>query len=405
VTDTESEKDDREPAVTQAASGSGRTVSRVLLGVATIVAIVASLTIWIHTQGLDTDEWVETSTELLDEPELREALAEHIVDSLYLRVDVAAGMAELLPEDLEGLAGPIAATLRGPATDAVDRLLRTDEIQTLWALANRTAHETMVRVLRDETRPGLSTAEGEIVLDLGEIVATVGERLGLSASRLESLPPDAGQIVIFESDELDTAQKAVEILDLVAWFLFVAVVALYLAAVYFDPNHRREAVRDVGLSLLAVGVVVLLVRQLAVRVILDALIEDPLQRSRVGVAAYVATDLLREIGWSALFYGLLIVLFAALFGEHSWAVAVRRAISPAFNQAGGRAVVVSGVLLLLFLWWSPGRAFERWPTALTFVVLAGVGLYVLARRTRREFPEVTFGEVLRSPRAATPSSP
>ena len=403
MTDTESATEDSEPTVTGATSSSGRTVSRVLLGIATVVAVVASITTWVRTQGLDTDEWVETSTELLDEPELREALAEHIVDALYARVDMTEGMAELLPEDLQGLSGPIAAALRGPATDAVERLLRTDEIQALWALANRTTHETMVQILRDETGPGLSTAEGTVVLDLGEIVALVGERLGLSGSRLESLPPDAGTIVIFESNELDTAQRAVEFMDLLAWFLFIAVVALYAGVVYFDRGRRLEAVRNVGLSVLAVGVVVLLVRLIAVRMILDALIENPLQRSRVGVAAYVATDLLREIGWSEVFYGLLILLFAALLGEHPWATGTRRAIAPAFNQTPGRAAVAAAIILLLLLLWSPGRAFERWPTALMLVVLLGIGLYGLSRQVRREFPDVTFGDVIRSPRPPTPA--
>jgi hypothetical protein len=49
--------------------------------------------------------------------------------------------------------------------------------------------------------------------------------------------------------------------------------------------------------------------------------------------------------------------------------------------AGG----VTAVLLIL-LWWSPGRALDRWVTALTLVgLLIGAGV-ALTKRIRDEFP-------------------
>ncbi len=82
----------------------------------------------------------------------------------------------------------------------------------------------------------------------------------------------------------------------------------------------------------------------------------------------VATGLLRQMGWSALIYGLLIAMFAWLLGDHGWAVATRRTLAPALNASTGMVVAATAVLLLLLWVWSPGRVFDGWATGLTLVV-------------------------------------
>ena len=96
-----------------------------------------------------------------------------------------------------------------PATDAVDRLLGTQVVADLWSEANRQSHEQLVRVLKDETGPVLSTADGVVTLELGELVKRVGEEFGLSGDVFDELPDDVGRVTIAESDELGTAQDVV----------------------------------------------------------------------------------------------------------------------------------------------------------------------------------------------------
>jgi hypothetical protein len=40
------------------------------------------------------------------------------------------------------------------------------------------------------------------------------------------------------------------------------------------------------------------------------------------------------------------------------------------------------------LWWSPGRAFDRWVSALTLIALVIGAVAVLVTRVRTEFPVV-----------------
>ena len=66
-------------------------------------------------QALDTDNWVSASSEMLEDPTIRAALSEYLVNELYQAVDVKAQLAEQLPDQFQGLAGPLAGALREPA--------------------------------------------------------------------------------------------------------------------------------------------------------------------------------------------------------------------------------------------------------------------------------------------------
>ena len=356
----------------------------VIIGIATVLAIVAVFTVWTRSQMLDTDEWVDLSTGLVAEPEVQAALADYLIDSLYEQGNISAGVEERLPPELQGLAGFVSGALRDPLTAGVERLLGSERFQTLWETANRAAHERLVNILRDETRTGITTAEGAVALELRPMVVSIGERLGVSTERLDQIPQDAGQIVIFESDDLDAAQQAVRVLDFLSWFIAVVVLALYALAVYLARGRRRQVLGTIGWSLVGVGVVVLLAQAVARRVLLDALVENPANRSAADIATGVATGLLRQMGWAALIYGILIVAFAWLLGDHRWAVAIRRVMTPVFDLSAG-AVAGGTAVLLLVLWaWSPGRVFESWATGLTFVGLVIAAIVVLRQRVRAE---------------------
>ena len=181
-----------------------------LLALGTLILLVGSLTVWVKRQALDTDAWVDVSTQLLDDEDVRSALSVYIVDQLYTNVDVQDRLEERLPPDYEGLAGPISGALRQPTERAVDGFLQRPRVQDLWENINRAAHQTLLRVLEDETRAGVSTAEGVVTLDLRVFVVAVGEELGFGEQLDARLPADAGQITVLESDQLSAAQTAVE---------------------------------------------------------------------------------------------------------------------------------------------------------------------------------------------------
>ena len=108
-----------------------------LLGLGTLILLVGSLTVWVKRQALDTAAWVDTSSQFLEDDDIRAALSVYIVDQLYTNVDVQARLEQRLPPDLDGLAAPVAGAMRQPAQRAVDEFLQRPRVQALWEDVNR----------------------------------------------------------------------------------------------------------------------------------------------------------------------------------------------------------------------------------------------------------------------------
>lgn len=354
-----------------------------LVVVATVLAVVGALTTWVRTQALDTDAWVEVSGELLAEPEVQQALAGYLTDELYSRVDVTGELADALPDPLAGLAGPLAAGLKEPATDLVEELVASPRFGQAWAEANRRVHQRLVAVLRGESTEALSTADGTITLELGDALVAVGQDLGVSESTLARIPPDAGQVVLVQSDRLATAQQAVRALEALSWFLYLLVVGLYALAVYLSGGRRRRALQQVGIGLLAAGVTLLLARAIGVRTTVDLFVGDATNRPLATVVGQVGTQLLRQLGWAEVVYGVLFLAFAALLGGQRWAVWSRRHLARWADATWG-VVAATAVLVIGLVWWSPGRTFDHWATALVLVGLAVGAVAALVTQVRHE---------------------
>ena len=251
--------------------GRRRALVWVLIVLASLIALGSILTTWVHRQMLDSQSWKDASAQLIENPEVQNALSVFLVNELYDNVDVAAGLQERLPANLKPLAPSVAAALRQPATDGVKRLLEAPRIQQLWINASAAAQEKLVNVLEDKTGHGISTGNGVVTLDLGELVTEIGTELGLPASALAKIPPDTGVITVMRSDQLSAAQTAVKSVRVLSAGLLVLVLALYALAIYLARGERRETLRNVGFAFVLVGLTVLVVRRVGGNVAVDAL--------------------------------------------------------------------------------------------------------------------------------------
>src|SRR3954454_24995211 len=181
-----------------------------LIVVASVIAFASILTTWVNRQMLDNQSWRDASADLIEDQQVRDALSVYLVNELYDNVDVAAGLAQRLPPNLQPLAAPVAGALRQPATEGVGRLLEAPRVQQLWINASSLAQEKLVNVLENKTGHGISTGNGVVTLDLSELVSEVGAQLGVPASALTKIPPDTGVITVMRSDQLSAAQAGVK---------------------------------------------------------------------------------------------------------------------------------------------------------------------------------------------------
>jgi hypothetical protein len=357
-----------------------------LLVLGALILLVGSLTVWVKRQALDTDAWVNSSTELLDDEDVRNALSIYVVDQLYQYGDVESRLEERLPPNLAGLAAPIAGSLRTPAEEAVNRLLESPRFQALWENVNRIAHQTLLRVLEDETRAGLSTAEGNVTLDLRTFLVTVGEELGIGERLEQRLPENAGQITILRSDQLSTAQTTLKLIKVLSWLVVLLAIAAFAGAIWLARN-RRGMLTAVGVVLLLVGILLLVIRRAAGNYLVDALAQGESIREAAGSAWLIGTSLLTQIAWALVVYGIVVLIGAFLAGPSRIARRVRGVIGPPLRDyPAGAWATLAGVFLLLVLW-GPVPSLRTWLGVLVLGALLAIGFEAFRRLTLAELED------------------
>ncbi len=279
-----------------------------LIVLGAVILLVTTVNVWVDRAALNTDNWVDASDELLADPEVRTAVSTYVVDQLYANVDVAEQLNSLLPGDFSRLAGVLAASLQGPATEAVDRLLSTPQAAEVWSQANRRAHETIVNILENETVPAVDTANGTVTLDLRQVVIRLGETLGLPSTVIDKIPESVGKVTVVESQKLENLQTAVAVVQWASVLLFILILVIYAGAIALAKGWRREATRSVGVSVFVVGLLVVAGLRFGGNILLDSVVQKEQNRDVAEAVWRIGSELLRDIGVALVVIGLLLVV-------------------------------------------------------------------------------------------------
>ena len=191
----------------------------------------------------------------------------------------------------------------------------------------------------------ISTANGEVTLDLRPAIKRLAARLGLEDKLKANADPNAGQLVIMKSDQLSAAQTAVKTLKALSSLLLIAVFALYALAIYLAQGRRRLLLGATGASLVFVGLVLASLRRFLGGAIVDSLVKTEANKHPVSVIWAIETSVLRDIAVILVVYGALVLLATVLAGANRPAVA-RQALAGTFLQTssdrrlGGRSLLV-----------------------------------------------------------------
>jgi hypothetical protein len=366
-------------------SRSRRRIAIALIILASVIGFFSVFALWIKRQALETETWTRTSSQLLENEEIRDAVADFLVTQLYAHVDVEGQIERRFPPDLKGLAGPASGGLRQAATAGAQRALEQPRVQQAWENANRAAHENLILLLDDDL-PGVSAGGGVVTLDLRTILAQIGAQVGIGGNLADKLPPDAAQIEILQADELEEAQEATQLLRTLAWFLTALTLVLYGIAIIINRGRRRETLRSVGIAFIVVGILVLFAHRIAGGAVVDALTGTAASEGPAQATWDIATSLLLATGQAIVGYGIVIMLAAWLAGPSAAATWVRRGATPYLRQprfAYGGLVI----LLAVIFWWNPTEATRRLPTSLLLIALLALGTELLRRQVIREFPD------------------
>jgi len=367
-----------------------RRIALALIVVATVLGLVAIFAIWANRQLLNTDNWTETSSELLENDAIRTQVADFLVARLYANVDVQGeldrGFRQLLrPAAASALSGPAASGLRTFAEQRVDDLLGRPIPQRVWEQANRRAHARLLEIV-EGGGDVVSTTGGEVSLDLTALLGRTQSSVGVGGRVAEKLPASAAQIVILRSSQLELAQDLVRFLKAAAIVLLVLSLGLFALGVYLARGWRREALRACGIGFLFAGAAALVARTLAGNAVVDALATTESVRPAAEAAWSIGTSLLVKGATAVLIYGVAILVGAWLAGPTAWAVAARRNLAPYLREPH-LAWGAFGLIVLVLVAWAPTPAFRQVILGLVLIGLLALGLEALRRQTAREYPD------------------
>ena len=365
-------------------------VVKALVVVGSLLAVVACFATWAERQALTTDDWVNTSGRLLENEEIRNALAAYSVDQLYANVDVNAELEKALPKNFKQLSGPASTGLRSLATTGAQKVLATSRFLQLWKNANRTAHETLINIIEDKGNV-VSTSGGEVDLKLRPLIIQVSNQLGLGGNIADRLPPDAGTLRVLRSDQLGLAQTIAKVIRGLALIATLLALALFALAIYLSRGYRWITVLGVGIGLILVGIVVLILRDVAGNVVVDQLAADS-AKPAADAAWSIGTSLLASIARSIIVYGGFFVLAAWLASPHRSSVATRRALTPVLRDYPVVVGAVLGIIGLIYLLTGIDST-RALLMRLVLFAMAAVGVYELRRTSIADFPDATLGEV------------
>jgi hypothetical protein len=322
-----------------------------LVALATLSVFLSTLAVWSHAVLLDTDRWVRTVGPLAADERLTAAVAVWGAEELTEALEVEDLAERLLPDRAAFLAAPMGDVVEGFLEDQLAALLASERFEVVWTEANRLAHRQAVAVLRGEAAVAWAD-EDQVVLNLVPVLVWGLESLdergllpgavevpdvdastppvesvdALSDSLGVDLPAGFGQIVVFESDDLRQAQRAVATFDRLVVLILMTTVVLGVAAVAVSLDRTRTTVVLGVASLVTVGATLVLI-DLTEQALLGR-IDDPAYRSAAAAVTGAVLSDLRD-------FQIAVVVGAVVVAAGGWAAMRGRGGRDAAGHTGG----------------------------------------------------------------------
>lgn len=408
-------------------------VHKVSRWVVLLSIVSTSILGYASTQILDEDAFASLLSESIDEPEVRVLLAEKAVDVALDASNADAALADALPDEISLVATPAIELVKPTVAEAGAGLLGVGAVEESLEAAARSIHrQTVTSVLAEEETDVSISALPVLVVVADGIAGDAGARAVVGLD----LPEDATQIDLGTNrSALWSAIRSLSVAAGLSALVWLLAIVLYLATA--PTGHRLLAIRRLGYTWMAAGLVVLLLAWILLLIVAGAAMVmlspgEEITFSAVSVggvsvegsmslASVLLGPLLASAGRTMIIGGVLVAASIVL-GSGSVAVALRQAIKQrdltVLREATiealpthlrrTRLAVWLGLIVLLLVW--PDLAMR---VALTFVTIGALGLgvlWLLASTSQiahnvRGFvgaPEITqLDETERSPRAQT----
>ena len=387
----------------------GRSIAVALcLIVAVLLTTPAAIAYWGQRTLNDGERYLDTVGPLVNSPEVQQAIATTVVDAIEKQVDVEAVLNNVFADvitqrpRLQQLVGPLSGAIDGLIEREVNAFIASDTFEEIWIRVNTRAQQVLVALLNGDESGAVTLQDGQVVLDLSEIIDEVKNRLvarGLTIVENVPIPEIDKQIVLLDAPQVEQARTIYAFANPVAKWLIVVVAALYLAAFLLSRRRSRMAVligAGLMLNALLVAFALSVGRQLFVNELAGTVFGPASRVFYNTLLAYLVR------GWHVfLWLGVILAVAGWFSGSNQSGTAVRTTLSGGLEKTGsllgedrlhnagqwvesnaGWLRIASGVLGVVVLFWgndiSPSRL--AWSTALVVLLLMIIQILVGAGR-------------------------
>ena len=378
-------------------------VATLLIVIGCILAPISVLGVWAGHEVSSTSRWVATVEPLVHDPAMQNYLTDQITNQITSRINITGTVnqaaAQLNSRGLPKIAsllsqfGPqIASSVTGFIHSTVHSVVSSQAFATAWVQVNTVAHQALVKVLSGQGGGAISTRNGQIVLNLGPLIAVAKQDLVAKGFKLaSSIPPITPTLALFQAKDLGKAQGFYRLVKAGQIVLPIVVVLIIGAGVYVARGRRRALV-GAGLGLVA-SMLVLAIGLVIFRSIYLSSVPSTVLPSDAAASVFDAfVHFIKEELRVVLVVGLVVAIGAFFTGPSHTAVQTRSAFKSGmdwirhFGERRGvstgpvgqwtylhrRSLRIAAVALfaLIFVFWGE-------PTALVVILLVVLLLVVL----------------------------
>jgi hypothetical protein len=378
-------------------------VAIVLIVLGCVLAPVAVVGVWAGNQVTDTGRYVATVQPLIDDPAIQNVLTDKITNEITSQLNLTGTVnqaaAQLQARGLPRIStllttfGPqLTSAVTGFIHSTVHTVIASQAMARAWVQVNTIAHQAVVKLLSGQGNGTLTSANGQITLNLGPLIAVVKQDLVARGFSLAGSIPNVNPTVpLFQAKDLGKAQSGYRLVSDLKIVLPILVLVL-LAAGVLAARSRRRALIWVGLGV-AASMVVLAIGLLIARTIYLNSVPASVLPSDAAGAAYDALVHFLRIGLRVvLAVGLVIAIGAFITGPSRAAVQTRatagsgitwlrnfgerRGVSAGpvgqwtYRHRRGLRIGAVTLMALIFVFWGQ-------PTALAVILLVVILLVLL----------------------------
>jgi hypothetical protein len=375
----------------------------ILIVLGCVLAPIAVVGVWAGNQITDTGRYVATVSPLINDPAIQNVLTDKITNEIINQLNVTGTVdqaaAQLQSRGLTRIStlldtfGPqITSAVSGFIHSTVHTVISSQAMANAWVQVNTVAHQAVVKLLSGQGGGTLTSANGQITLNLGPLIAVVKQDLVARGFSLAGNIPNVNPTVaLFQAKELGKAQAGYRLVSDLKIVLPILVLVL-LAGGVFTARGRRRALIVVGLGVAASMVVLAIGLLIARTIYLNSVPSSVLPTDAAAAAFDALVHFLRQGLRVVLAVGLLIAIGAFITGPSRAAVRTRAALASGIawlRNLGARRGVSTGpvgewtyrhrvllrigaltlVALILVFWGQP--------TALTVILLVVILLILL----------------------------